>query len=159
MKKERKIIDLIIILILTAIVIAMIFFTLTRETGNQEIILMEIYKCAGPQTSTDTMEHYYIYQNTNIIKIRNSNNDGSNNITSKEVSQDLINTLQNNLDEYISQNPTMNTAFNINERYSIKYNGKTIIVPNPSVAAFLGYDSNEYNFYHTVENFINDVNN
>lgn len=157
MKKEHKIIDLIIILILTAIVIVMVCFTLTRETGNQEVILMEIYKCAGPQTSTDEMEHYYIYQNTNTIKIRNSNKDGSNNTISKEVSQDLITSLQNNLDEYISQNPTMNTGFNINERYAIEYNGKTVIVPNPSVAALLGYDAYEYNFYHTVENFINTI--
>lgn len=157
MKKERKVTDLIIILILAAIVIVMICFTLTRETGNQEVILMEIYKCAGPQTSTDAMEHYYIYQNTNTIKIRNSNKDGSNATISREVTQDLINNLQNSLDEYISQNPTMNTGFNINERYAIEYNGKTIIVPNPSVATLLGYNANEYVFYNTVETFINKV--
>ena len=157
MKKERKIIDLIIILILTAVVVVMVYFTLTRETGNQEVILMEIYKCAGPQTSTDEMEHYYIYQNTTTIKIRNSSKDGSNNTISKEVSQDLITSLQNSLDEYISQNPTMNTGFNINERYTIEYSGKTVVVPNPSVASLLGYDSNEYSFYHIVENYINNI--
>lgn len=157
MKKERKIIDLVIILILSTLVIAMISFTLTRETGNQEIILMEIYKCAGPESSTNSMEHYYIYQNTNTIKIRNSNSDGSNNTISKEVGQDLIDNLQSSLDEYINQNPTMNTGFNINERYTIEYKGKTVIVPNPSVAALLGYNSNEYTFYNIIENFLNNI--
>lgn len=159
MKKRNKIIDLLIILVLIILVIIMISFTFSRETSNQEILLMEIYKCAGPDISTDSMEHYYIYNNTNTIKIRNSNSDGSNNTTSKEINPDLINNFKNDLEKYISEHPTINTGFYINERYSIEYNGNTIIVPNPSVATLLGYDANEYIFYNTVEYFINNINN
>ena len=159
MKKRIKIIDLIIILVLAGIVISMFSFSLSRETGNQEIILMEIYKCAGPDTSTNSMEHYYIFENTSTVKIRNSNPDGSNSIIPKEFTQDVINNFQLALDEYIAKNVAINTGFYINERYTIEYNGKTVIVPNPSVANLLGYDSNEYIFYNTVENFINSINN
>lgn len=158
-KKDKKAIDGIILLILIIIIAVMATFTITRQTANQEIILMEIYKSAGPNTSTSSMEHYYIYENTNIIKIRNSNPDGSNTTTSKEISQDLIDDFKDSLDEYITQNPTINTVFYINERYTIEYNGKTTIVPNPSVAEILEYDSSEYTFYNTVENFINNIDN
>lgn len=158
-KKNKKTIDIIIMIILVAIVIAMAAFTITRETANQEIILIEIYKSGGPNTSTASMNHYYIYANTNIVEIRTSNSDGSNTTVSKDVSQDLINNLKNALDEYISKNPTINAGFNINERYTIEYNGASIIIPNPSVAGLLGYDSNKYNFYNTIEDFINSINN
>lgn len=157
MKKRITIIDLIIILILSTIVIYMISFTLSRETGNQEMILMEIYKCAGPDTSTNLMEHLYIYKNTTNTTIRKSNPDGSNSTISKEIDKDLINNFQLALDEYIAKNAKMNSGFYINERYAIEYNGKTVIVPNPSVANLLGYDSNEYTFYNTVENFVNNI--
>lgn len=158
-KKNKKTIDMIIMIILVALVIAMVAFTITRETANQEIILIEIYKSGGPNTSTASINHYYIYANTNIVEIRTSNSDGSNTTVSKDVSQDLINNLKNALDEYISKNPTINAGFNINERYTIEYNGASIIIPNPSVAELLGYDSNKYNFYNTVDNFINNINN
>lgn len=156
---NKKAIDGIILLILIILVSIMLIFTITRETSNQEIILMEIYKCAGPNTSTDSMEHYYIYQNTNTIEIRNSNPDGSNSTISKDISQESIDNLQKSLDEYISQNPTINTSFYINERYTIEYNGNTITVPNPSVVSLLGFDPEEYIFYNEVESFINSINN
>lgn len=156
---NKKAIDGIILLILIILVSIMLIFTITRETSNQEIILMEIYKCAGPDTSTDSMEHYYIYQNTNTIEIRNSNPDGSNSTISKDISQESIDNLQKSLDEYISQNPTINTSFYINERYTIEYNGNTITVPNPSVVSLLGFDPEEYIFYNEVESFINSINN
>ncbi len=158
-KKDKKAIDFIIIIALSLLVIMMIIFTITRQTANQQIILMEIYKCAGPETSTSSMSHYYIYANTSTVEIRNSNSDGSNNTTSKEVEKSLIDNLKTALDEYISKNPTINTSFYINERYTIEYNGKSIIVPNPSVANLLGYDQTEYTFYNTVENFINSTSN
>lgn len=158
-KKDRKAIDGIILLILIILVSVMLVFTITRETSNQEIILMEIYKCAGPNTSTNSMAHYYLYGNSNTIKIRNSNPDGSNTTISKEVSKDLITNLQNALDEYINQNPTINTSFYINERYTIEYNGNTITVPNPSVVSLLGFDSEKYVFYNDIELFINNINN
>lgn len=156
---NKKAIDGIILLILIILVSIMLIFTITRETSNQEIILMEIYKCAGPNTSTDSMEHYYIYQNTNTIEIQNSNSDGSNSTISKDISQESIDNLQKSLDEYISQNPTINTSFYINERYTIEYNGNTITVPNPSVVSLLGFDPEEYIFYNEVESFINSINN
>lgn len=155
--KDKKYIDMVIMILLVAIILVMIIFTATRETANQEIILMEIYKSAGPDTSTATMNHYYIYQNTNTIKIRSSNADGSNNTISKEISEDLINNFKKSLDEYIISNPTIASNFYINERYTIEYNGKSTIVPNPSVANLLGYDSNPYLFYNTVENFTKSV--
>ena len=83
-KNDKKAIDGIILLILIVLVSIILIFTLTRETSNQEIILMEIYKCAGPNTSTNSMAHYYLYENSNTIKIRNSNPDGSNTTISKE---------------------------------------------------------------------------
>lgn len=154
-KKDKKAIDFIIIIILSLLVITMIIFTITRQTANQQIILMEIYKCAGPETSTASMSHYYIYANTNTIEVRNANSDGSNTIASKEIEQHLIGNLKSSLDEYISKNPTINTSFYINERYTIEYNGKSIIVPNPMVAGTLGFDSTQYEFYNTIDNFIN----
>lgn len=157
--KDKKTVDLVVMLILIVLVLIMIVFTATRETANQEIILMEIYKSAGPNTSTASMNHYYLYQNTSTVKIRNSNPDGSNVISSKDISQDLIDNLKNALDEYIAKSPTINNGFYINERYTIEYDGKTIIVPNPSVAGLLGYDSTQYTFYNTVDNFINSINN
>jgi len=158
-KKGRRPIDIIIMLILAAIVIAMAIFTITRQTGNQEIILMEIYKSAGPDTSTAAMNHYYVYENTDYIGIRNANTDGSNNIITKEITRESIDNLKTALDKYISENPTINNGFYINESYTIEYNGKSIIVPNPSVAALLGYDASEYTFYNSVDSFINDINN
>ncbi len=158
-KKDKKAIDFIIIIALSLLVITMIIFTITRQTTNQQIILMEIYKCAGPETNTASMSHYYIYTNTNSIEIRNASSDGSNKTISKEVDQSLIDNLKLALNEYITKNPTINTSFYINERYTIEYNGKSIIVPNPSVANLLGYDQKEYTFYNTVENFINNINN
>jgi len=158
-KKGRRPIDIIIMLILASLVITMAVFTTTRETGNQEIILMEIYKSAGPDTSTATMNHYYLYENTDYVGIRNANSDGSNNIATKEISQESINTLKNALDQYITENPTINNGFYINERYTIKYNGKSIIVPSPSVAELLGFNASEYTFYNTVDSFIYDINN
>lgn len=156
-KKDRKAIDGIILLILIILVSVMLVFTITRETSNQEIILMEIYKCAGPNTSTNSMAHYYLYGNSNTIKIRNSNPDGSNTTISKEVNKDLISKLQNDLDEYISQNPTINTSFYINERYTIEYNGSTVTVPNPAVVSLLGFDSQKYVFYNDIELFITNL--
>ena len=41
--------------------------------------------------------------------------------------------LKNALDEYINRNPTGNTSFYINERYTIEYKGTTVTIPNPSV--------------------------
>lgn len=158
-KKDKKIIDMIIMLILAALVITMSVFAATRQASNQEIILMEIYKSAGPETSTASMNHYYIYSNTNVIEIRSSNPDGSNTTLTREISQDSIDNLANALDEYITQNPTINTSFYINERYTIEFNGKSITVPNPSVSSLLGYDSSEYVFYNTVDDFINSINN
>ena len=158
-KKDKKAIDGIILLVLVALVVAMAAFTMTRETSNQEIILMEIYKSAGPDTSTASMSHYYIYTNTNTVEIRTSNPDGSNTTVFKEISQNQIKDLTDALSQYISENPTINTSFYINERYTIEYNGKTIIVPSPSVSAALGFDSSEYTFYNTVANFINNINN
>lgn len=152
-----KPIDGIILLILIVLVSIILIFTLTRETSNQEIILMEIYKCAGPNTSTNSMAHYYLYENNNTIKIRNSNPDGSNTTVSKEVNKDLITNLKNALDEYINQNPTINTSFYINERYTIEYNGNTVTVPNPSVVSLLGFDSEKYIFYNNIETFINNI--
>lgn len=159
MKNRIKIMDLIIVLILVVIVICMITFASSRETGNQEIILMEIYKCAGPSTSSNTMNHYYVYNNTNTVKIRTSNADGSHSTSPKEINQDLIDEFKIELDKYISQSPIIYSGFNINERYAIEYNGKTVIVPNPNVAELLGYDSNQYIFYNDVDNFINIINN
>lgn len=158
-KKDKKVIDVIVMLILAGLVIAMSVFAATREASNQEIILMEIYKSAGPETSTASMTHYYIYSNTNTVEIRSSNSDGSSTSVTKEVSQDSIDNLTTALNEYISQNPTINTSFYINERYTIEFNGKSIAVPNPSVSSLLGYDSSEYVFYNTVEDFINNINN
>ena len=158
-RKDKKALDFIVMLVLVALIIAMTIFTATRETGSQEIILMEIYKCAGPNTSTAAMEHYYVYENTNFVGIRNANSDGSNNIISKEIEQTLITNLKNALDEYINQNPSINTSFYINERYTIEYNGTSIIVPNPSVAELLGYEPTQYTFYNTVDDFINTINN
>lgn len=157
-KKEKKIIDIIVIFILASLVIAMSIFAATREASNQEIILMEIYKSAGPETSTASMNHYYIYSNTNTVEIRSSNSDGTNTITTKEISKDSIDNLTTKLNEYISQNATINTSFYINERYTIEFNGKSIIVPNPSVSTLLGYDSSEYIFYNTIDDFINNIN-
>ena len=158
-KKDRKTIDGIILLILIVLVSVILVFTMTRETSNQEIILMEIYKCAGPNTSTNSLEHYYIYENSTTIKIRNSNPDGSNNTISRDINIDSIAHFQKSLDTYISQNPTINTSFYINERYTIEYNGNTITVPNPSVVSLLGFDPEEYIFYNEVESFINSINN
>lgn len=158
-KKEKKIIDIIVIFILASLVIAMSIFAATREASNQEIILMEIYKSAGPETSTASMNHYYIYSNTNTVEIRSSNSDGTNTITTKEISKDSIDNLTTKLNEYISQNATINTSFYINERYTIEFNGKSIIVPNPSVSTLLGYYSSEYIFYNTIDDFINNINN
>lgn len=158
-KKDKKIIDLIVMIILVILVVAMSVFAATRETSNQEIILMEIYKSAGPETSSASMSHYYIYSNTNTVEIRNSNPDGSNTTVSKEISQDSIDDFQKSLNDYITQNPTINTSFYINERYTIEFNGKSITVPNPSVTSLLGYDSSPYTFYNTVEEFINNINN
>ena len=163
-KRKIKVFDVIIFIILAALVATMVVFTSTRETGNQEIILMEIYKSAGPETSTSTPNHYYIYENTNVIGIRSSNFDNSsgqasNNVTKKEINQDLIDTLKNSLEEYIGKNLNINTGFYTNERYTIEYNGKTVTVPNPTVAAALGLDSNDYSFYNTVDSFINTIKN
>lgn len=158
-QKDKKLIDLIVIIILVVLVAVMAIFTATRETSNQEIILMEIYKSAGPETSSASMNHYYIYSNTNTVEVRSSNPDGSNTTVSKEVSRDSIENLQNALNEYISLNPTINTSFYINERYTIEFNGKTITIPNPSVTSLLGYDSTQYTFYNIVDAFINNINN
>ena len=158
-KKVTKPIDIIIMLILAAVVIAMAVFTTTRQTGNQEIILMEIYKSAGPDTSTAAMNHYYVYENTDYVGIRNGNEDGSNSIVTKEITPESIDNIKSALDKYISEHPTMNNVFYMNERYTIEYNGTSIIVPNPSVAALLGYDAPEYAFYNTVDSFINYINN
>jgi hypothetical protein len=156
-KNDKKAIDGIILLILIVLVSIILIFTLTRETSNQEIILMEIYKCAGPNTSTNSMAHYYLYENSNTIKVRNSNPDGSNTTVSKEVNKDLITNLQNALDEYINQNPIINTSFYINERYTIEYNGSTVTVPNPAVVSLLGFDSQKYVFYNDIELFITNL--
>lgn len=156
-KNDKKAIDGIILLILIVLVSIILIFTLTRETSNQEIILMEIYKCAGPNTSTNSMAHYYLYENSNTIKIRNSNPDGSNTTISKEVNKDLITNLQNALNEYINQNPIINTSFYINERYTIEYNGSTVTVPNPAVVSLLGFDSQKYVFYNDIELFITNL--
>ena len=156
-KKDKKTMDVLIVIILVILVAAMAIFTMTRETSNQEIILMEIYKCAGPDTDITSMTHYYIYENTNHIEIRSSNSDGSNNTISKGINKDLIDDFKNALDEYINKNVTINTSFHINERYTIEYNGSSIIVPNPSIAGILGYDSTQYIFYNTVEEFINNI--
>lgn len=158
-KNGRRPVDIISMVLLAVIVISMAIFTATRNTDSQEIILMEIYKSAGPDTSTAAMNHYYIYSNTNSVGIRNGNTDGSNNISSKEIEQNSIDDFKSALDTYINKNVTINTSFYINERYTIEYNGKTIIVPNPSVAQMLGFDSSEYSFYYTVDNFINLINN
>lgn len=158
-KKDRKAIDGIVLLILIILVTIMLIFTMTRQTANQEIILMEIYKCAGPNTSTDSMEHYYIYQNTNTIKIRNANPDGSNSTISKDINQESIDSLQKSLDEYINQNPIINTNFYINERYTIEYNGNSIIVPNPSIVTTFECSPEDYTFYNEVELFMNSINN
>ena len=157
-KKSLKPIDIIIMIILAALVISMAIFTTSRQTGNQEIILMEIYKSAGPDTSTASINHYYVYENTNYVRIRNSNVDGSNDIVTKEITQESINNLKDALDKYIGATPTINNSFYINERYTIKYNGKSIIVPNPSVATLLGFDASEYTFYNSVDSFINNIN-
>ena len=156
-KNDKKAIDGIILLILIVLVSIILIFTLTRETSNQEIILMEIYKCAGPNTSTNSMAHYYLYENSNTIKVRNSNPDGSNTTVSKEVNKDLITNLQNALDEYINKNPIINTSFYINERYTIEYNGSTVTVPNPAVVSLLGFDSQKYVFYNDIELFITNL--
>ncbi len=158
-KKDRKAIDGIVLIILIVIVAAMSVFASTRETSNQEIILMEIYKSAGPETSTASMNHYYIYSNTNTVEIRNTNPDGSHTTVTKDISKEAIDQLKNSLNQYISENPTVNTSFYINERYTIEFNGKSIIVPNPSVSELLGFDSSEYTFYNTVDEFINNINN
>lgn len=158
-KKDRKIIDLILMIALVILVAIMSVFAATRETSNQEIILMEIYKSAGPETSSASMSHYYIYSNTNTVEIRSTNPDGSNNTKSIEVSKDSIDNLQNALNDYIVKNPTINTSFYINERYTIEFNGKSITIPNPSVTSLLGYDSSQYTFYNTVETFINSLSN
>ena len=157
-KNDRKVIDIIILLILIFLVLIMITFTISRNTSNQEILLMEIYKSAGPNTSTNSMEHYYLYENSNTIKVRTSNPDGSNTTISKEISQELINSLKESLDAYINQNPTINTSFYINERYTIEHNGNTITVPNPSIVSLLGFDSEKYIFYNEIESFINNIN-
>ena len=105
-----------------------------------------------------------IYDNTNVVGIRNSNFDNSagqasNNLTRKEINQDLIDNFKIALEEYISKNLSINTGFYINERYTIEYNGKSVVVPNPTVAAALELDQNDYSFYNTVENFVNQINN
>ena len=156
-KNDKKAIDGIIFLILILLVAIMLIFTLTRKTSNQEIILMEIYKCAGPDTSTNSMKHYYLFENSNTIKIRNSNPDGSNTTISKEINKELITNFKNALDEYINQNPTGNTSFYINERYTIEYKGTTVTIPNPSVVSLIGFDSEKYVFYNDVELFINNI--
>lgn len=153
-KKDKRIIDVIVMLILAGLVISMSVFAATREASNQEIILMEIYKSSGPETSTASINHYYIYSNTNTVEIRSSNTS-----VTKKISQDSIAALTNSLNEYISQNPTINTAFYINERYTIEFNGTSITVPNPDVSTLLGYDSSKYYFYNIVEEFINTINN
>ena len=163
-KREIKAHDFILAIILVIIVGTMVFFTSTRETGNQEIILMEIYKSAGPNTSTSNPNHYYIYGNTNVVGIRNSNFDNSagqasNNLTRKKINQDLIDNFKIALEDYIAKNLSINTGFYINERYTIEYNGKSVVVPNPIVANALGFDQNDYSFYNTVENFITQINN
>lgn len=163
-KRKIKIHDIIIAVVLVIAIATMVFFTSTRETGNQEIVLMEIYKSAGPNTSTASPNHYYIYDNTNVVGIRNSNFDNSsgqasNSITKKEISQELIDNFKVSLEEYISKNFSINTGFYINERYTIEYNGKTLIVPNPDVAQTLQLDENNYSFYYIVENFISTINN
>ena len=158
-KKEKKMLDMIIMLILIVLVLAMALFTLTRETSNQKIILMEIYKSAAPSESTILKTHYYVYENTNMIEIRNANSNGSNSISSKDISQDLIDNFKNSLEEYINKNITINSSFYTNERYTIEYHGASIIVPNPSVVSALGFDSNDYAFYNTIEAFINSINN
>ena len=96
-KKNIKISDVIILIVLISLVIMMAIFTTTRETGSEEIILMEIYKSAGPDTSTASPNHYYVYANTNVVGIRlsnfnNSPGQSSNNLTKKQVNQDLIDT-------------------------------------------------------------------
>lgn len=157
-KKDRKAIDGIILIILICLVVAMTVFASTRETSNQEIILMEIYKSAGPETSTATMNHYYIYSNTNSVDIRISKSDGSHTTLSKTISKEVINNFENSLNQYISENPTINSSFYINERYTIEYNGNSIVVPNPTVSELLGFDSSKYTFYNTVDEFINNIN-
>ena len=156
MKKGKKVIDVIIFSILFILVVVMAVFTTTLETSNQEILLMEIYKSGGTDTSSASMNHYYIYSNTTTIKIR-SFSDGSNTTVSKDISQNLIDDFKESLDEYITKNPYINSKFYTNERYTIEYGGTTVTVPNPSVATALGYDSSEYSFYNTVENFINTI--
>ena len=79
------------------------------------------------------------------------------NIIAKNINTDSIETFQKDLDRYISKNPTINTSFYINERYTIEYNGNTIIIPNPSVVSLLGFNPEEYTFYNEVETFINSI--
>ena len=164
MENKRKPIDVIIMIVLATLVIAMAVFTVTRETANQEIILMEIYKSAGPDTSTSSPNHYYIYQNTNVIGIRSSNfnntsGKSTNNLTKKEINQDLIDNLKNSLEEYIRKNPSMNSNLYINERYTIEYDARTIIVPNPGIVINFDLEPEQYSFYYTVDTFINNIKN
>lgn len=155
--KGNKIIDVIIFLFLLALVAVMVVFTLTRGTDKQQSILMEIYKSGGTNGS-NSMDHYYIYSNTNIIKIRNFNS-GTNAITTKEISQNLIDNFKQSLDEYITQKPYIHSNFYQNERYTIEYNGASLAIPNPSIATALGYDASEYSFYNIIDNFINSIKN
>ena len=163
-KKENKTKDTIIFIILLILVIIMVIFTFSREAGNQKVILMQIYKLAGPNSSTATQKHYYIYENINTIEIRQSTLDNStgksvNSNVEKEISQNSITSLETLLNEYINTKPSLNTAFDINERYIIEYNGSTIVVPNPEVANNLGYSHTAFDFYNDVENFINNIEN
>jgi len=163
-KKENKTKDTIIFIVLVILVILMAIFTFSRETGNQEVILMQIYKLAGPDSSTATQKHYYIYENTNTIEIRQSTIDNStgksiNSNVEKEIDKNSIKSLETLLIEYINTKPSLNTAFDINERYIIEYNGTSIVVPNPEVANNLGYSNIAFDFYNDVENFINNIEN
>ena len=156
MKKDKKMIDIIITVVLIALVVAMIVFTATTETSSQEVLSIELYK-SGDASSRN---HYYIYKNTNTIKIRNFTSDGSNNAVRKEISQDLIDNFKNALEEYIAQKPTINSSFYMNERYTIEFEGSSIIVPDPEVVTNLGFDGTPFtSFYNTIEKFINDISN
>jgi len=153
MKKTHfKKIDALVLLIVIAIISVIVIFTLTRQAANQETILMEIYKLAGPNSSTASPNHYYIYENSTNIEIRETNL-----FTRKEIDQTLIDNLKNSLETYIEQKPILNTDFNMNERYVIEYNGTTVVVPNPQVVNTLGHDGSQFTFYNTVENFINTI--
>lgn len=120
---------------------------------------MEIYKSFNPESNTVATENYYIYENTNTINIKSSDSNGSFNTVSKNIDQKLINNFKEALDLYIKSATSLNTVFTLNERYTIKYNNTSLIVPNPSVATALGYDATQFSFYNTIEEFINNINN